>query len=65
MEFGYLKMEKTIKLTERIFNVKCKFCGRAQKMAIRKLLITNSIKTCVYCGKRFNVYKNVNDNQLA
>lgn len=50
---------------ERTYLVKCKHCGNNQKFTIRKGGLHNKSKQCVYCGKRFNVYKSINNNQLV
>ena len=50
---------------EKTFIVKCKHCGNTQKFTIRKGGIANKYKQCVYCNKRFNVYKSINNNQLV
>ena len=43
---------------------KCPKCGKNQKTQPSKKLI-DSRKRCVYCGKSFRVYKNVNDNTIV
>ena len=42
--------------------VKCPKCGK--EMTTEPKFLRTSIKKCVYCGKLFRVYKNVNKNQI-
>jgi len=48
----------------KIFLVKCPNCGNEQKIRIRDFFPKNHYKTCVYCGKRFNIHKNPHDTAI-
>ncbi len=48
----------------RTFLVRCPKCSNSQKITIRKSSPLGSVKTCVYCGKRFTIHSNVNNSKI-
>ena len=46
----------------KIFNIICPHCHNFQKISTKNIL--KAKKTCVYCGKVYKVYTNINKNNL-
>ena len=48
-----------------ILKVKCPNCNNTQKYGPKGNDLKNKSKRCVYCGRTFKIYKNVNDNRIS
>jgi len=48
----------------KIYLVKCKFCGKEQKVWTKKDFPVGIKKGCVYCGKTFCIHNNPNDSNI-
>lgn len=53
-----------MKSGDMLLLVRCNHCGNDQKTSPKGQVLTNKSKRCVYCGKTFKYYNNVNDNRL-
>jgi Zn ribbon nucleic-acid-binding protein len=49
----------------RLFIVRCPACGCDQKMRIYSKIPANHRRVCVYCGKKFNIHKDITCSRIV
>jgi nitrous oxide reductase accessory protein NosL len=49
---------------QKIYLVKCKFCGNKQKKITNKTFPLGLRKICVYCGKTFVIHNGPKDSHI-